>query len=214
MTSEMDRANQLELAKRVVLNLTSPKGLAEMRRLMQETARGPSSANLDARGGDRYDVVNIGTPDEFSARVPSDPTGEAALRPDAAQEALALTERLLRDLYVTAVGLSRLYDSWSPLGMRDVDHKDGFTDDWCRSCWRNDRTCTPITKRGNGRPYYVGLCKHCGELRTALGMRRTQMPPLELVMLRHAGQPITKRVVAEWTMAKKTRKRSKGKKAA
>lgn len=212
---ELDRVNQLELAKRVVLNLTSPRGLAEMRRLMTETARGPSSANLDGMGGDKYDVLHEGTEDEFSARVPSDPTGEAALHPDAAEQAISATEKHLRDLYRTAVALSALYDEWSPSGMGAVDHKDGFSDDWCRSCWRNDKTCTPITKRGNGRPFYVGLCKRCGELRAALGMRRTQMPPLELVMLRHAGQPITKKLVAEWTASKKKqRSRRQRKKAA
>lgn len=202
---EMDRVNQLELAKRVVLDLTSPKGLAEMRRIMNEWANGPTSANLDGRGHDRYED-HADADGQFSARVPSDPTGEGALRQDEGQDALEEADRLLADLFTTASQFASLYDEWSPRGARKVKHDDGFTDDWCWSCWRVDKTCTPITRRLNGRPYHVGLCRWCGDTRTALRMRRTQAPPVKLVRMHLEGKPISKKLAALHTVKTKGRK--------
>lgn len=74
---------------------------------------------------------------------------------------------------------------WGPATMRTTDH-DTSGDDWCFSCWRDNRYCEPVA---NGR--YARYCRWCGEFYAAYRV----VPPLELIKARHAGRRITTAMV-------------------
>lgn len=192
--SDEDRRLRLNLAATIVARLNrEPGGLATMRRLMLDTRRGPSSATLDgSRGGHRHDTI-VDAYGVFLAKIPPDPTGEAAIAVDPAEDALHDLDGALERLHAAVLDLAGLHDAWTPLPAPKVSDDDGFARDWCRSCWRIDRTCTPVTRRASGEPYYAGLCRWCGALRGELRMKETTLPPRALVAAHLAGDRTTVR---------------------
>jgi hypothetical protein len=75
---------------------------------------------------------------------------------------------------------------------------------WCTSCYRNDHQHEPVGTRPDGRPYYIGLCRWCGDFRAAHGQ---QLPPLDLLKARHSGKQITTTMVKLALAGHKKRKK-------
>lgn len=215
MTTDGDRLLRLNLAQVILERLTTaPGGLASMRQLMLDTQRGPSSANLDPdRGGHRHDHIRDAD-GVFLARIPIDPTGEAAITPDRAAHALGELDDLLDELHAVVLDLAGLHDEWAPRSPKRVSDDDGFARDWCLSCWRIDRTCTPVARRSDGRAYYRGMCKWCGELRAELRLGVGQLPPRSLVEMHLQGKHVSERLLAVHRQPAKRRRKRRGRKAA
>lgn len=124
---------------------------------------------------------------------PSDPTGSAAVIGDRAAENMRLLRREVEQLQLLlhrVVKLTAPYPT-EHLEREFVEATPG--DEWCRSCWRDDKHCEPITRKPNGRPYYDGLCKWCGSFRAEHGCN----PPVVLLQRRHRGEVIRSTMVAQ-----------------
>lgn len=67
-------------------------------------------------------------------------------------------------------------------------------DDYCRSCFTDDgylECVTLRTERQGGTPYYVGLCKWCGDFRA----NWKKDPPPAVLRARHQGKRITVQLI-------------------
>lgn len=134
----------------------------------------------------------------------ADPTGEAAIADDPASTDLAeLDKRLARargDLAVAVKILARHQTARTPNQIRNLrqaaaDELDDLGDDWCKSHLQI-HVLQPIDVRKSGenagRPYYVGMCRWCGENLAKLKrdhpkrFRSYRWMPIELVGAAHA----------------------------
>lgn len=84
---------------------------------------------------------------------------------------------------------------------------------WCASCWRNDQQMVPIeTNKKTGLRYHTSMCRWCGGVCSTY---KVDMPPLEIVKLRHAGHRISvsqmEEAIAKATKAKQSKGKTKGK---
>jgi len=144
----------------------------------------------------------------------SDPTGSAASGFDVAdrdrKELLARIDRACQ-LLEEAVQIAARYPV-HPTQLEDVTPSPG--EEWCRSCWKDDKYCEPITmKKGTNTPYHRGLCKWCGDRAKELGGD----PPTWMVTKRHRGERVSSADMErakQWIQttgdgAKATRRRSK-----
>lgn len=130
---------------------------------------------------------------------PSDPVGNAAVaRDQAARDQRALLHRMqeLVSVGTRMLGVVAGYPtSPSELEHPTLDDEVGTT--WCRSCWKDEKYCEPVSARPDGKPYYVGLCRWCGRTRKAIGGDRLVAsdqrgdPPTWLVAKHHRGERVT-----------------------
>lgn len=155
------------------------------------------------------DVRDVGEPEprrppeDTGPRI-SDPTGEAAIADDPASADLAeLDRRISRariDLAVAVKILARHQTARTPAqisNLRQVaaDELDDLGDEWCKSHLQI-HVLQPIDVRKSGehagRPYYVGMCRWCGETLARLKrdhpkrFRSYRLMPIELVGAAHA----------------------------
>lgn len=168
MTTDSDRILRLNLAAVALGKLnTEPGGYSTLVKRMREHLSGPASGSLEpGRGSER-----------------SDPTGKAGTSGwvgDAERDLREFNDALDR-LHAAVLDVARVIDDWTPPERAKVSDGDGFSDLFCRSCWRVDQTCTPVARRADGRPYYTGMCLWCGRLCAELGLKKDVLPPLELV---------------------------------
>jgi hypothetical protein len=122
----------------------------------------------------------------------SDPTGTAAVAFDPAASDMATVRKRLDGIVRQAVELAALLAAYPT----DVQVREQLGPDdeigtvWCRCCWKDDKYCEPITTRSSGpkagSPYYVGLCRWCGQMKAELGFE----PPTWMVAMRHRGERI------------------------
>jgi len=129
----------------------------------------------------------------------SDPTGQAAVGHDRAavhERRLLKALEQLTSATLQVIALAEAYPTESvereQLG---PDAEVGTV--WCRCCWKDEKYCEPIPVRTSGRsvgkPYYPGLCRWCGRMRTELGFD----PPSWLVAKHHQGEAITEPMLAQ-----------------
>ena len=117
---------------------------------------------------------------------PSDPTGNAAVSGDRAAGDYRRIRREVEQLQMVVTRLTKLAAPYPVEHLEPEFVEATAGEDWCRSCWRDDKYCEPITRRSNGKPYYVGLCKWCGQFNST----HNRIPPVELVQRRHRGDRI------------------------
>jgi hypothetical protein len=103
-------------------------------------------------------------------------------------ELSALTRRLDADM----ARLERIMAICCPEDNRSLRNKDLMAaqvaaDGWCTSCWRDDQYLVPIALQKSGVPFYRDLCRACGEWKA----EHRQLPPLSILVLRHAGRRVT-----------------------
>jgi hypothetical protein len=118
---------------------------------------------------------------------PGDPTGNAAVTGDRASGDY---RRLRREAELLQVQLGRLVKLTAAYPVEHLEREfvePSPGEEWCRSCWRDDRYCEPIARKANGKAYYAGLCKWCGSFRSEHDVN----PPVELLQARHRGERIT-----------------------
>lgn len=100
---------------------------------------------------------------------PSDPAGNAALLPDRAAADRAKfarhVERAARELD-EALAIASAYPA---VAMTPADADETPGDDICRAHWKCRKYAKLIERKGDGTPYYKGLCRWCGITRKALG---------------------------------------------
>jgi hypothetical protein len=143
----------------------------------------------------------------------SDPVGNAAILVDRATRDREMLLRRLEELTskgMQVLGLAANYPTSSAeLDNPDPDDEVGTT--WCRSCWKDNKTCTPITTRlSTGQRYYRDRCRWCGDMTKTIGGE----PPTWLVAKHLRGERITtghvdqaKKAVALTKKTKKAKKR-------
>lgn len=174
-------------------------------------ATGISAQNLD---NDR--TSNRSDDDGYPITI-HDPTGNAAS--DTTTDPAA-HDRLHRILVHVANDTGDLIDllrtatpSTPKPGRAEQQRAELVTDGWCTSCFRDGGYLEPITtRRGDGEPYYVDVCKWCGEYRSC---NDGELPPVTILNDRHAGRRITQAMIdkaraaqrAAKANAKKSRKR-------
>ncbi len=158
----------------------------------------------DIRDLDPVSLEERPRPAEDTGPRIADPTGEAGIRDDPASTDLAeLDKRLARargDLAVAVKILARHQTARTPTQIRNLrqaaDHElDDLGDDWCKSHLQI-HVLQPIDVRKTGdnagRPYYVGMCRWCGENLSRLKrdhpkrFRSYRLMPIELVGAAHA----------------------------
>lgn len=138
---------------------------------------------------------------------PSDPTGTAAVSGDRAagdHRALLAEVTKLTDLVDRLVRRAAMYPAQA-VERESVEAGPG--DEWCRSCWKDSKYCTPVTiKPGTSTPFYRGLCRWCGQTAKEIGGD----PPTWLLEVRHRGDRINQghidKAKAELTARKKAKK--------
>ena len=132
----------------------------------------------------------------------TDPTGEAACTSDRAAQHhtqfMRIADRITRDILALA-DIAALYPTTSTMPAQVLE--DGPGDQWCSSCWRDNRHCEPVTRRTTtdgtvGAPLVRGLCRWCADFRRAEKM----LPPVPLLELRHRGVRITEGQVRKAVM--------------
>lgn len=185
-------------------------------------SRGPQSPNLEPHRSDRYETLNEGTDDEFTARVPNDTTGEAVLTDDPHELTALRLGNLVRLVDQATTELRNLLYATCP----QFTQPDSFEPDtpvqvsaagWCVSCWRDNHYLEPVAMRPDGSRRYRDYCSWCGvyvadakkrQAATEDGKKRKKkgkkqqpaqdiLPPLELVIARHRGDRITQRMVEQ-----------------
>lgn len=184
---------------------------------------GPRSPALEPSGGARYEdcfdpsCVECPNPAGEEAErqhkhaVPSDPTGEAVLRPEEfagryrklVAEVAALNDAAywVRRIVKEAVPAART----STPARVDESREELSRAGWCVSCYRVDKRCEPVAtqvskRTGNTETVYSDYCWWCGrfiaEWRDILGAQG--LPPIELVRLHHThGKRVTEAKVIE-----------------
>lgn len=165
---------------------------------------GPCAANTGPGGGNRVD-------DDLIPITLNDPTGDAAVN---AMEILAddsahedLRAHLVQLKSTTGVLIDLLRTATPHMPRPDKQHlvEKGLREDgWCVSCYRDHGHLEPIEKKPNGTPYYVGLCRWCGQFKAKQGV----VPPVELLSPRHQGKRITEAMVQR-AMAKRRKKKNR-----
>lgn len=212
----MDSLNEQEICRIAAsVRLTGELLEANGTRALKATegwGRGPRSASLESSTSDRYEIVHQGTPDEFSARVPSDTVGEAALTPDPYETTRTTLAALIIQADDINLQLRRILYAACPQNTQPAS----FDPDtpaqisaagWCISCHRDSGYCEPVAMRPDGTRRYRDFCIWCGEfiatqerLTTAKKKKAKKktgapLPPLELVKARHRGDRITQQMV-------------------
>ena len=139
---------------------------------------------------------------------PSDVVGESAIRRDhAAEHRRALVRRVesARRELAEVVAIMAMYPA-APLRDDEEDPTPG--EDLCRSCWKDNQYPQLIqTRPSNGKPYYRGLCRWCGQMRKAIGgdffdpSDPIGDPPTWLVATKIRGDVITDTMVQKATSA-------------
>jgi hypothetical protein len=123
---------------------------------------------------------------------PSDPTGNAALISDRAKRRHRdLTDRMSRLVHLVADAVAIAADF--PVEPIEPATLTGPGEEWCRSCWKDDHYCEPITVDRHGHAYYAGLCRWCGDFNAANGFE----PPTWILEARHRGERITSTQIRE-----------------
>ena len=139
----------------------------------------------------------------------SDPTGNAAVIPDRAKRDLAALFSRLDHLVSTShvlLGLAAGYPT-DTVEREQLGPDDEIGTVWCRSCWKDNKTCEPIALRKEGKPYYAGLCRWCGRTRALIGGNRLDPsdqrgdPPTWMVAKHHSGERITQGDIDKATKA-------------
>ena len=180
MTSTHERLRRLSAIQGLAgkLEATAP-GVVKM---MLEGQRGhPSAQNweTDRTAGHATVLDDDGTP------MPSvvDPTGETAVTdgPDGGK-ALEELDRAISEALRAVTRAADVASHWRPATQPELPLGDGPGELWCRSCWRDDQYCEPVSENYKGR----GECRWCGDF---FGQFR-EMPPLPVLRKRHVGERI------------------------
>jgi hypothetical protein len=138
---------------------------------------------------------------------PSDPTGNAAVGGD---RAAGDYRRLRREVEQLQVLLSRMVKTTAPYAVEHLTSEilvPTAGDDWCRSCWKDNKYCEPVSRRPNGSAWYKGLCRWCGQASKELGGE----PPTWLVERRHRGDRVTAGMMERARLEIHARGKKKGK---
>jgi hypothetical protein len=124
----------------------------------------------------------------------SDPTGDAATRPDPAARTLHNIDQRALTIATAAQTLAAELARWAPPSSEMQRPDPGSAtapDGWCTSCWLADQAHVPISRRPDGTPYYAGLCRFCGTFKAEHG----RIPPAPVLRERHAGKRITQTLI-------------------
>lgn len=78
-------------------------------------------------------------------------------------------------------------DSPKHLANRDMLLAQVAAEGLCVNCWLDDQYLQEIQLQPSGVPFYKNLCRGCGEWKAAHG----KVPPLSILVLRHAGRRVT-----------------------
>lgn len=120
----------------------------------------------------------------------ADPVGELAS--DHHDRATTDHADLLRLLHLRARIDTRIAQHATTYTRRRTTATDGPGSKHCASCYRWRATLTDIDLLPDGRPRYAGLCRRCGEFRSAY----RQMPPLAVLEAWHTpGKRATKQLI-------------------
>lgn len=135
---------------------------------------------------------------------PPDPTGNAAVSGDRAAGDLRRLRREVEQLQLLLGRVVKIAGAYpvEHLEREFVEATPG--EDWCRSCWRDNKYCEPVSRRTNGQARYKGLCRWCGQALKDLGA----LPPVWLVERRHRGERITAAMMERAEREIKTPRRS------
>lgn len=189
---DSDRTQKLGIVAATAQRLLDDKrGIVAIHRAIINAQAGPRSANLEPHRGDRYEIVQT-VEGPMRARIPTnDPTGEASLEPDVATVAATRLDKLLNQADNVMRDLLAMQDEWLPKQGADKPTEEGPGEDWCRSCWRDNKHCEPACDR------YAGLCRWCGDFRA---VHKTD-PPMPILRARHRGERITTAMVDRYRRA-------------
>jgi hypothetical protein len=103
---------------------------------------------------------------------------------DEAHRALNELDRHARLTYQSATVAWSTVLTWG-LDTTRRTHRTEPGEEWCISCYRNDRRCEPSSER------YKGRCRWCGSFHATYG----QDPPLAIIVARHQGRRITEQMI-------------------
>lgn len=136
-------------------------------------------------------------------RGEGDPTYRAAVTPNQARALRRRVAKRVLQIESAVNDLVTIHEALKPKtkdqlealrSARDDELKDD-SDGWCKSC-RRIKVESVVTLAPDGEPYYVGMCRSCGQLRAQIKadypieMRMRQFPPKQLVLWKHLGRRI------------------------
>lgn len=158
-------------------------------------ARGAGTANYDPEsGGNRWEQDED---DGTVWPVPSDPTGDRALRRDVMDHAHAKYCADLTKALAAADALITDVETATPHTPKQIGDHDKLAaqvgaEGWCSSCFRNAGRMEPQAMHGNGTIRYRGECRWCHDFKAEQG----RYPTLSLLQKHHSRRPITAEDIA------------------
>lgn len=135
----------------------------------------------------------------------SDPTGQAVATAGGI-EALREFDEACKQAFNYLLRADQIRERFlPPLPFKPPARVDGPGPMWCKSCWRDNKHCEPISDHYARK----GLCRWCGDFLGEYG----RAAPVEVLEKRHRGQRISQQEVERAIVAEDQAKKHNGKKA-